>query len=243
MLGSFLHYSSCLFKACSSGCTQLLIISLGAIGQPRQDDISFVTVCLCRHYVYVTHTENIKSFDFNRRTGEIYWTSPALGMIGRQAKTDRDSLKRPNATVWLTGIDRLAFQSLALLYFFCFQTSNIQSWFHASRRSSVFLGTCPSLFCSIPLGHWPSSPFSPFSGSAFYKHPFSSNRKMFFLFGSQTLLCHKHFCVANTCVFTVCMVFIRGGPRNTWFTIAEAYYVEKNSAYALNCCCLSRATK
>jgi hypothetical protein len=63
---------------------------------------------VCRHYVYVTHTENIKSFDFNRRTGEIYWTSPALGMIGRQAKTDRDSLKRPNATVWLTGIDRLA---------------------------------------------------------------------------------------------------------------------------------------
>jgi hypothetical protein len=105
--------------------------------------------CLFRHYVYVTHTENIKSFDFNRRTGEIYWTSPALGMIGRQAKTDRDSLKRPNATVWLTGIDRLAFPCPRPFFAF----SNLAFLALDFMLLDVFWGTFPSLFGPIPLGH------------------------------------------------------------------------------------------
>ena len=77
---------------------------------------------LSRHYVYVTHTAPIKSFDFNRRTGEIFWTCPTMNMIGRHARADRDSLKLPNTTVWLSDVDRLDFilhKSSRLQYIFC----------------------------------------------------------------------------------------------------------------------------
>jgi hypothetical protein len=56
--------------------------------------------------VYVTHTDPIKSFDYNRRTGEIFWTCPTKNMIGRHARADKDSLKLPNTTVWLSGVAR-----------------------------------------------------------------------------------------------------------------------------------------